>query len=107
MGVQMSGPATIPAVIARWLFDHQVRQVTLAACLDIPRQYMNDILAGRRELPDDRIALLPDGLREPVADIRARRYEAMAALVRHTAVQTRGRRIEGGGRDQSEARSRA
>jgi len=107
MGEQRSGPATIPAAIARWLSDHQVRQVTLAACLDIPRQFMNDILAARRELPDDRIGLLPDGLREPVADIRARRYEAMAALVRHSAVQTRGQIIDAVSRERAPVRPRA
>jgi hypothetical protein len=107
MGEQRSGPATIPAVIARWLSDHQVRQVTLAVCLDMPRQFMNDILAGRRELPDDRIALLPDGLREPVADIRARRYEAMAALVRRSAVQARGRPIDALARDRARIRPHA
>ncbi|HEV2673802.1 MAG TPA: hypothetical protein VGV37_04620 [Aliidongia sp.] len=107
MGEEGSGPAAIPAVIARWLFDHQIRQAALAVRLDMPRQFMNNILAGRRELPDDRIALLPDGLREPVADIRARRYEAMAALVRHSAVQTRGQIIDAVSGERAAVRPRA
>ena len=87
--------SSVPVAIRAWL-DHEPKrkQSDLARALGVPRQFLCDIIAARRELPDDRIALLPAGLREVVAEIRARRYEAMAALVRRSVAQARPRSPE-------------
>ena len=76
-------PRTVPVAIRAWLSAEPGRsQVELAADIRLTRQFLCDVLHDRRELPDDRIALLPDGLRETVGEIRERRYLLLAAFVR-------------------------
>lgn len=80
-------PFTIPGYIRWWLSEHRVTGTRLAERMGIDRRFLHEIMIGRRELPDDRIGDLPDGLREMAAEIRARRYEGAAWLVRQYARQ--------------------
>lgn len=78
-------PKTIPSAIAAWLTANDMPAARLANAIGVDRRFLHEVLTHRRQLPDPRIRHLPQGLREIVAEIRARQYEALASLVRHCA----------------------
>jgi hypothetical protein len=84
---------SVPAAIRGWLATLGKTQAWLAAELDLHRQNLQRILDGST-FPDDRISLLPDGMREDVGEILARRHEGQAAMCR-AAAGIKGRHVIG------------
>ena len=76
---------SIGRAIQRYCLVNHYGQHKLASDLGVSAQFMSQVAHDRKTLPDDRIPLLPDGLRQQVTEIRARRYEGMAAMVRHSS----------------------
>ncbi len=77
----------IPLAMLAWLNETGSKRVALADRLRITRQHLHDILTDRRQISDDMIPFLPDGLWETVRDIRVQHYQAQINLVMHRAIQ--------------------
>ncbi len=78
---------TVARAIDAWIARQPSRTAgaELAKKLGMTRQYIWNISAGKVSLPDKYIPLLPDGLRQEVAELRAQEYETQARSVRVTA----------------------
>lgn len=85
MLVEALRSSSIRLAVEQWVKATGVQYVAIAADLGVSRQYLRDLLAQDRDLKDEHILALPDGLRQVVAEIRARQYEGSAANLRTLA----------------------
>jgi hypothetical protein len=88
-----SEPTRVSAIIRAWLKEKKVKPAALARQMGIPRAFLGDVLADRRNLPDDRISLLPTELILPVARANADAHHATGRLVLHAAIQMVKKRV--------------
>ena len=54
----------------------------VAAAVDVSRQFIHEVERSKRRLTQDKIALLPDGIRQPVLAARIREVEEELAALR-------------------------